>query len=129
VTRARDRDDGGPTERPLRLRKSEEVTPLRLEAPLRLVEPSAADPDRFDGPALRRWREARGLSVRALAERTKLSRHRVEDIEAARVGRIAPAYLRGYLAAIAKELRLDPERVTRSYLDALRPRGDSGGAR
>ena len=132
MARAKDEDHGGPTGRPLRLQRS--VTPLRLEAPIRLVPhpPAEPAPARYDGPALRRLREARGLSVRALADRTKLARHHIEDIEAGRAERLPPrAYLRGYLAAIAKELRLDPDRVARSYLDAVLPPppGDSGPAR
>lgn len=133
VARPRDTHHGGPTSRPLRLHRS--VRPIRLEATIRLVKPEEAGPARFDGPGLRRAREARGISVRALAERTKLGRHHIENIEAGRVERLpAQAYLRGYLAAIAKELRLDPEQVTRSYLDAVLPPpppppGDTGPAR
>jgi cytoskeletal protein RodZ len=74
----------------------------------------------FTGDFLRRAREARGLSVPALCDRTKITRHHIENLEADRYEKLpAPVYLRGILMAIAKELRLDGQKVARSYLDAM----------
>ena len=71
----------------------------------------------FTGEVLRRAREARGLSVPQICERTKISRHHLENIEAERREKLpAPVYLRGILMALAKELRLDGQKVARSYL-------------
>jgi hypothetical protein len=103
-------------EKPLRLRRA--VEPLRLERPL---EAGAGDEPRWTGEALRRAREARGLSTAQLAERTKVTRHHIENVEADRHDLLPPpVYLRGILMALAKELRLDGQKVSRSYLDALR---------
>jgi hypothetical protein len=72
----------------------------------------------WTGEALRRVREARGITVPQIAERTKVTRHHVENIEAERYGALpAPVYLRGILLSLARELRLDGQKVARAYLD------------
>ncbi len=73
----------------------------------------------YTGEVLRRAREARGLGMQELCERTKIARHHLENLEADRRDRLpAPVYLRGILMALARELRLDGQKVARSYLDA-----------
>lgn len=123
-------DDEHADQKPLRLGRQDEVRPLRLETQVRRLEPPPppAPPPRWDGAALRSAREAAGISLAQLAERTKVTRHHLENIEAARVERLpARPYLRGFLMAIAKELRLEPQQVTRSYLDAVFPPPPPGG--
>jgi len=72
----------------------------------------------WTGDALRRVREARGITVPQIAERTKVTRHHVENIEAERFSALpAPVYLRGILLSLARELRLDGQKVARAYLD------------
>ena len=72
----------------------------------------------WTGEALRRAREARGVTVPQIAERTKVTRHHIENIEAERFSALpAPVYLRGILLTIARELRLDGQKVARAYLD------------
>jgi cytoskeletal protein RodZ len=72
----------------------------------------------WTGEALRRVREARGITVQQIADRTKVTRHHVENIEAERFAALpAPVYLRGILLALARELRLDGQKVARAYLD------------
>ncbi|MFL5272966.1 MAG: helix-turn-helix domain-containing protein, partial [Anaeromyxobacteraceae bacterium] len=74
----------------------------------------------FSGDVLRRAREARGLTVQQLCERTKITRHHIEHLEADRYDKLpAMVYLRGILVAVSKELRLDGQKVARSYLDAI----------
>jgi len=74
----------------------------------------------WTGEVLRRARESRGLTLPQLSERTKITRHHLENVEADRHDRLpAPVYLRGMLMSIAKELRLDGQKVARSYLDAV----------
>jgi curved DNA-binding protein CbpA len=74
----------------------------------------------WTGEALRRVRESRGFSVRELCERTKITRHHLENIEADRFTLLpAPVYLRGILLVVARELRLDGQKVARSYLDRM----------
>jgi hypothetical protein len=83
--------------------------------------PSATPAGPWTGAALRAVREARGLSVAQLAERTRVTRHHLENVEGEQYERLpAVVYLRGILMAVAKELRLDGQKVSRSYLDAMR---------
>jgi hypothetical protein len=71
----------------------------------------------FNGELLRRVRESRNLSLQILADRTRISSRHVESIEADRYDMLpAPVYLRGMLMSIARELGLDPLRVSRSYM-------------
>lgn len=99
--------------------------PLRVEA----ARPGerdvvVAEDAAWTGEVLRRVREARGMSVQQISERTRVVRHHVENIEAERFGLLpAPVYLRGILQAIARELRLDPQKVSRSYLERLQAAG------
>jgi hypothetical protein len=82
--------------------------------------PSFADDAAWTGEMLRRVREARGIPVQVIAERTKITRHHLENIEADRFGQLpASVYLRGILLALARELRLDGQKVARSYLDRM----------
>jgi cytoskeletal protein RodZ len=82
----------------------------------------------WTGEALRRVREARGLSVPQIAERTKVTRHHVENIEAERFAALpAPVYLRGILLSLARELRLDGQKVARAYLERAAAAGYGGG--
>jgi hypothetical protein len=107
-----------------------EVPPPPVAAPAPALEatpapPPPAEPEvpmpegaLWTGEALRRVREARGLTVPQIAERTKVTRHHVENIEAERFGALpAPVYLRGILLSLARELRLDGQKVARAYLD------------
>jgi cytoskeletal protein RodZ len=56
--------------------------------------------------------------VPQLSERTKVTRHHLENIEADRFKALpAPVYLRGILMSLARELRLDGQKVARSYLE------------
>jgi hypothetical protein len=136
-----------PPERLLRLEPADRVQPLRLSSPLPAASPAAGAPvaaprpaptaprrgarrdaapeTPWTGEALRRAREARGLSLPALADRTKVTAHQLESVEAERLDELPPQpYLRGILVAIARELRLDAEQVARSYLGAAGAAGD-----
>lgn len=74
----------------------------------------------WSGEALRKVRESRGLSVRELCERTKITRYHLENIEGDRFTLLpAAVYLRGILVAVARELRLDGQKVARSYLERM----------
>lgn len=71
----------------------------------------------FNGEVLRQVRESRGLSLSQLAERTRISSKHLENVEADRYTALpATVYLRGILMNIARELGLDPLKVSRSYL-------------
>jgi hypothetical protein len=88
-------------------------TPAPREAPI----PEFAS---WTGDALRSVREARGLSLSQLSERTKVTRHHLENIESDRYTALpAPVYLRGILLSLARELRLDGQKISRSYLERM----------
>lgn len=86
------------------------------------------------GGLLRDARERAQLDVATLAQRTRLARKVIEDIEDDRFDAIPPAYLRGYLRAAAKELGADGDLWIRVYESlgysdpVVRPDAMSGGA-
>ncbi|MGI5861450.1 MAG: helix-turn-helix domain-containing protein [Myxococcales bacterium] len=74
----------------------------------------------FNGELLRRIREGRGLTIRDLADRTKISPSHLENIEADRYEALpVPVYLRGFLMLVARELKLDPLKVSKSFLELV----------
>ena len=80
----------------------------------KLEIPSDAE---FNGELLRRVRESYGLSLQQVAERTRITRIHLENVEADRYDHLpATVYLRGILVNLARELRLDPARVSKTYL-------------
>ncbi len=71
----------------------------------------------FNGELLRQVREARGLTLQQVAERTRIGRLHLERVEADRYADLPPSvYLRGILISLARELKLDATRVSKSYL-------------
>ena len=74
----------------------------------------------WTGSALREAREARGVTLQQLAESTRVLKRHLENVEAGRYAELpAAVYLRGILMAMARELRLDAQKVSRSYLAVL----------
>ena len=72
----------------------------------------------WTGDLLRRAREAKGLTVLQVSERTKIQRSHIESVEAERFEQLPPAvYLRGIVHSIATTLRLDDQAVVRSYME------------
>lgn len=75
----------------------------------------------FSGALLRRVRESRGLEVKEIAARTKISHQHVSAIESEAFDALPPlVYVRGFLSEIAKVLKLDPSQVSRTYLRRAR---------
>jgi hypothetical protein len=107
-------------------RPAQDAPPLPAPAPAP-PPPPAVDPPRpfvppegsaWTGELIRQAREARGLTVAQMAERTKLSRLHIEAVEAERFAELPVAvYLRGIVMCIARELRLDGQKVSRSYME------------
>ena len=87
-------------------------TPKPVEAP-----PPAVNGD-FTGEHIKRMREQKGLTLKEIAERTKISvailqaleDERYEDMPSARV------YVRGFVRCFAEELGLDKDQVSQSYV-------------
>jgi len=72
----------------------------------------------WTGDLIRQAREARGLSILQVSERTKVQRSHIGNVEAERFDQLpAAVYLRGIVLSIASALRLDGEWVARSYLE------------
>jgi curved DNA-binding protein CbpA len=85
------------------------------QAPRPFVPPEGAS---WTGELLRQAREARGLTVAQMSDRTKVSRLHIECVEGERFSELpVPVYLRGIVMCIARELRLDGQKVARSYLE------------
>ncbi len=71
----------------------------------------------FNGELLRQVREGKGLSLQLVSDRTRISKSHLENVEADRYEALpAPVYLRGILVSLARELGLDPVRVSKAYL-------------
>jgi curved DNA-binding protein CbpA len=85
------------------------------QVPRPFVPPEGAS---WTGELLRQAREARGLTVAQMSDRTKVSRLHIECVEGERFSELpVPVYLRGIVMCIARELRLDGQKVARSYLE------------
>jgi hypothetical protein len=123
-----------PPPEPAEVPAARKPPPLRPPAAAPAVAPEPAPPppppaapplpDAWTGDALRQVRESRGLSVAQISERTKVTRHHIENIEADRFAALpAQVYLRGILLALARELRLDGQKVARSYIERLAAAG------
>ncbi len=71
----------------------------------------------FTGALLRRVREARGIDLREVAHRTKVSAAHLAALEEEAFDQLPPlVYVRGFLVEVAKLLKLDPSQVARTYL-------------
>ena len=86
------------------------------------LEDDAAD---FDGPHLRRARLRRGIELDDVARITKINPTYLAFLEEGRFGELpARVYVRGFVAAYATCIGLDPTRVASSYMkgyEAARP--------
>ncbi len=77
-------------------------------------------PEIVTGAVLRRIRETRGISLRQIANASKVGMRYLEYIEEDRHAYLpAPVYLRGFLQEYARMVGLDPRRVTESYISQI----------
>src|SRR5262249_8515728 len=75
----------------------------------------------FTGPMLRQIREAVGVELREIAERSKIGMAYLQALEGEVWKKLpAPVYVRGFLVESARALGLDPERVKATYLARYR---------
>jgi hypothetical protein len=125
-----------PVAPPIRLER-EVSRPAMTPPPVPVPFPTAApvgvayvpEATTWTGEVLRNVREARGISVQQISDRTKVMRHHIEAIEADRFEVLpAPVYLRGILLGLARELRLDGQKVARSYLERMSAASGAGPA-
>jgi hypothetical protein len=94
------------------------ATPLGNGKSLSLREIGALiEANGYDGRLLAAVRQARGLSMEAVADATKISTRYVQAIETNAFDRLPSAiFVRGYLKEIARVLELEPEALTEGYL-------------
>ncbi|MBP6628857.1 MAG: helix-turn-helix domain-containing protein [Kofleriaceae bacterium] len=121
--------DSGPIVRPER-RDDSQVGVVR--PPMPQLGPRTE----YTGALLRQVREAHGVELREVAERSKIGMGYLLAIEEERFSKLpATVYVRGFLGEIARLLGLPAERVKESYLERIRAvRGateppDDGGKR
>jgi flagellar biosynthesis protein FlhG len=75
----------------------------------------------FTGALLRKVRESQGIDLSEISGKTKIARTHLQAIEEERFEDLpATVYTRGFLIELAKQLRLDPAHVHRTYLRRLR---------
>ncbi|NIQ39136.1 MAG: DnaJ domain-containing protein [Proteobacteria bacterium] len=75
----------------------------------------------YSGPALKKIREALGLSLGEISTRTKVSRANLDFIETENYVHLpAFVYLKGFVTEYAKCLDLDPLRVLEDYVNRYR---------
>ena len=77
-----------------------------------------ADPEQMPGLFLQQMREARGLSLHDVAQRTKIGSFQLQGIEEQRFDILpAPVYLRGFLKEYAREVEApDAEALINSFI-------------
>jgi flagellar biosynthesis protein FlhG len=91
----------------------DDMTPVRVELPEPIIDANTE----ITGELLKRLREARGIDLAEISQRTKVSVHHLRSIEDENWA-VMPAqvYLRGFLVEFARFLRLDAMQVARTYL-------------
>jgi flagellar biosynthesis protein FlhG len=89
-------------------------TPIKVDAP---PEPVITPDTEITGEILRRMREARGVDLVEISQRTKVGAGHLRAIEEERWDAMpAQVYLRGFLVEYARFLRLDVGQVTKTFL-------------
>jgi flagellar biosynthesis protein FlhG len=75
----------------------------------------------FTGTLLRKVRESQGIELAEISARTKIGRSHLSALEDERFADLpAVVYVRGFLAELAKFLKLDPAQVQKTYLRRVR---------
>ncbi|MCE9579102.1 MAG: helix-turn-helix domain-containing protein [Deltaproteobacteria bacterium] len=97
--------------------KNEESQVAAVRPPMPALGPKTD----YSGALLRQIREACGVELREVAERSKIGMAYLQALESETFHKLpASVYVRGFLAEYARILGLDGERVKASYLDRFR---------
>jgi flagellar biosynthesis protein FlhG len=97
--------------------KVDDPATLTIRPPMPEITPRTE----FSGPLLRQIREAIGVELREIAEKSKIGMAYLQALEGEVFGKLpAPVYVRGFLAEYARALGLDAERVKQTYLERYR---------
>ncbi len=99
--------------------------PAKVDDPATIVSrppmPEISPMTEFSGPLLRQIREAIGIELREIAERSKIGMAYLNALEGEVFAKLPPAvYVRGFLAEYARALGLESERVKQTYLARFR---------
>ncbi len=79
--------------------------------------PAISPETEFDGSLLRQVRESQGLELKQISRRTKIGLPYLEAMESDDFAALpALVYVRGFVAEVAKCLRLDPVQVAHTYV-------------
>ncbi|MDQ3368705.1 MAG: helix-turn-helix domain-containing protein [Myxococcota bacterium] len=93
--------------------KVDDPATLAVRPPMPEVSPATI----FTGPLLRQIREAIGIELREIAEKSKIGMAYLNALEGDNFGKLpAAVYVRGFLAEYSRALGLDGERVKQTYL-------------
>jgi len=100
-------------------------TPGKVDDPATLAArppmPELSPLTEFTGPLLRQIREAIGIELREIAERSKIGMAYLHALEGEVFVKLpAAVYVRGFLSEYARALGLDAERVKQTYLARFR---------
>jgi hypothetical protein len=99
------------------------TTPKPVEPPPAMDKPKQVDiPEGavFTGALLKRVREARGLTLQMISDRTRIGVRHLENLEADKYTALpAAVYLRGMLMSLSRELGIDGLKVSQSYLSLV----------
>ena len=102
---------------PSRPAKVEEAVVVAARPPM----PELGPRTEFSGPLLRQIREAVGIELREIAERSKIGMAYLAALEGEVFAKLpAPVYVRGFLSEYARILGLESERVKETYLERYR---------
>jgi flagellar biosynthesis protein FlhG len=97
--------------------KVDDPATLAVRPPMPEVTPTTE----FTGPLLRQIREAIGIELREIAEKSKIGMVYLQALEGEVFGKLpAAVYVRGFLSEYARALGLDGERVKQTYLARFR---------
>lgn len=99
------------------------TNPVKVQVPPseRPPMPEIGEDTAFTGTLLRQVREARGIDLREIAERSKIGMAYLQAIEDENFAKLpAVVYVRGFLVEYAKILGLERSRVIESYLSRYR---------
>jgi flagellar biosynthesis protein FlhG len=98
------------------------------EPVVRAPAPNVPDDADFSGGLLREVREALGIELREISERTKIGIGYLGAIEDERFEKLpAPVYVRGFLVEYVKVLGLDAGRVLETYYQRFLASGGRAG--
>jgi curved DNA-binding protein CbpA len=98
------------------------IPPRKILAPATPLPPmpEITEETEYSGDLLRQIREARGLSLEKIADKTKISIYYLRNIEKDNYAELpAEVYVRGYIRQFAMLLDVDVEAVVRGYLDKM----------